>query len=48
VQAQQAVADANENLISAQYQLNVARVELARALGLAEQGVAAYFSNKKP
>ena len=48
VQAQQSLADANENLISAQYQLNVARVELARALGLAEQGVQAYFSNKKP
>ena len=48
VQAQQALADANNNLISAQYQLNVARVELARALGLAEQGVQAYFSNKKP
>ena len=48
VQAQQALADANENLISAQYQLNIARVELARALGLAEKGVAAYFSNKKP
>jgi outer membrane protein TolC len=48
VQAQQALADANNNLISAQYQLNVARVELARALGVAEQGIAAYFSNKKP
>jgi outer membrane protein TolC len=48
VQAQQAVADANENLISAQYQLNVARVELARALGLAEQGVQAYFNQKQP
>ncbi len=48
VQAQQSLADANNNLISAQYQLNVARVELARALGLAEQGVQAYFSGKKP
>ena len=48
VQAQQALADANENLISAQYQLNVAKVELARALGLAEQGVQAYFQQKQP
>jgi outer membrane protein TolC len=44
VQAQQALADANENLISAQYQYNVAKVELARSLGLAEQGIRSYFS----
>lgn len=43
VQAQQTVADANENLISAQYQYNVAKVELARALGVAEQSISAYF-----
>ena len=47
VQAQQAVAEANENLISAQYQYNVAKVSLARALGLAEEGIRAYF-NKQP
>ena len=47
VQAQQAVADANENLISAQFQNNVARVSLARALGVAEQGIRSYF-NQKP
>jgi outer membrane protein TolC len=47
VQAQQSVADANENLISAQYQYNVAKVSLARALGLAEEGMRAYF-NKQP
>jgi outer membrane protein TolC len=47
VQAQQAVADANENLISAEYQYNVAKVSLARALGLAEQGVRNYF-NQQP
>jgi outer membrane protein TolC len=47
VQAQQAVADANENLISAQFQYNVAKVSLARALGLAEEGVRAYF-NQQP
>lgn len=48
VQAQQALADANENLISAQYQLNVAKVELARALGLAETGMQTYFNQKQP
>lgn len=45
--SQQAVADADQNLISAQYQYNVAKVSLARALGLAEVGVRAYF-NKRP
>ena len=44
VQAQQAVADADENLISAQFQYNLAKVELARALGLAEEGIRGYFS----
>jgi outer membrane protein TolC len=44
VQAQQAVADANENLISAQYQYNLAKVELARSVGLAEEGIRTYFS----
>ncbi len=44
VQAQQAVADANENLISAQYQFNVAKVSIARALGVAEEGVRTYFN----
>ncbi len=47
VQAQQSVAEADENLISAQYQYNVAKVSLARALGLAEEGIRAYF-NKQP
>lgn len=47
VQAQQSVADANENLISAQFQYNVAKVSLARALGIAEQGVRNYF-NQNP
>jgi outer membrane protein TolC len=47
VQAQQSVADANENLISAQFQYNVAKVSLARALGLAEEGMRSYF-NKQP
>jgi outer membrane protein TolC len=44
VQAQQAVAIANDNLISAQFQYNVAKVSLARALGLAEEGIKNYFS----
>jgi outer membrane protein TolC len=44
VQAQQAVAVADENLISAQFQYNVAKVSLARALGLADEGVRGYFS----
>jgi outer membrane protein TolC len=47
VQAQQAVAEANDNLISAEYQYNLAKVSLARALGLAEQGVRNYF-NQRP
>jgi outer membrane protein TolC len=47
VQAQQSVADAYENLISAQYQYNVAKVSLARSLGLAEQGIRGYF-NQRP
>jgi outer membrane protein TolC len=45
VQAQQAVADANENLISAQFQYNVAKVSLARSLGIAEEGVRNYFTH---
>jgi outer membrane protein TolC len=45
VQAQQAVAEANDSLIAAQFQYNLAKVALARALGIAEQGVKAYFSN---
>ena len=44
VQAQQAVAVADENLISAQFQYNVAKVSLARAIGVADQGVRGYFS----
>ena len=47
VLSQQAVADADNNLISAQYQYNLAKVSLARSLGLAETGLKAYF-NQKP
>lgn len=46
VQAQQAQADANENLISAQYQYNVAKVSLSRALGLAEENIRSYFAKQ--
>ncbi len=46
VQAQQTLADANENLISAQFQYNLAKVSLARGLGLAEENIRTYFANK--
>src|SRR5439155_12588191 len=39
VQAQEAVATANENYISSLYAHNLAKVSLARAIGFAEQGV---------
>jgi outer membrane protein TolC len=39
VQAQESVASANDNLISALYAHNLAKVGLARALGGAEQGI---------
>jgi outer membrane protein TolC len=44
VQAQESVATANQNLINALYSNNLAKVELARALGLAEQGIQTYFA----
>ena len=47
VQSQQQLASANESLISAQYQYNVAKVELARSMGLTEQGVKTYFDANK-
>jgi outer membrane protein TolC len=43
VQAQEAVASANENYISSLYQDNYAKISLARALGLAELGVNEFF-----
>ena len=39
VQAQESVASANDNLISALYAHNLAKIALARALGGAEQGI---------
>ena len=46
VQAQQAVASAHENYISSLYSFNYAKISLARALGLAEEGVKEYFKGK--
>ncbi len=43
VQAQEQVASANENYIEALYSFNYAKLSLARALGLAEQGVKQFF-----
>lgn len=43
VQAQEAVASANESYISSLYSFNYAKISLARALGTAEQGVKEYF-----
>ena len=44
VQSQGSVAVANDNLISALYAHNLAKVELARALGMTELGVKKYIS----
>ena len=43
VQAQEAVASAHEDYISALYSFNYAKISLARALGAAEQGVKEFF-----
>jgi outer membrane protein TolC len=43
VQSQEAVASANEQFISSLYSYNLAKISLARALGLAEESVKAYF-----
>lgn len=47
VQAQESVASAHENYISSLYAHNLAKVELARSLGNAEQGVRQYLSKGK-
>lgn len=39
VQSQESVAAANDSIIAARFSHNLAKVELARALGLAEQGI---------
>lgn len=46
VQAQQSVAAANDSLISARFAHNVAKVELARALGMADQGIKRFIEVK--
>lgn len=46
VQAQEAVASANESYISSLYAYNLARVELARATGSAERGFRQYWKGK--
>ena len=46
VQSQESVAAANDNIISALFAHNLAKVELARAMGLAEQGIKKYIEVK--
>jgi len=46
IQAQESVASANENYISSLYAHNLAKVELSRAVGYAEQGVKEYLKSK--
>ena len=46
VQAQESVAAANDSIISARFAHNIAKVELARALGLAEQGIKKFIEVK--
>lgn len=46
VQAQEAVTRAHESYIASLYSDNYAKISLARALGLAEEGVKEYFKGK--
>ena len=46
VQSQEAVASAHEQYISSLYGYNFAKVSLARALGVAEEGVKQFFKGK--
>jgi outer membrane protein TolC len=46
VQAQDSVAAANENYISSLYSHNIAKVQLAKAIGNAEEGVRQYLQSK--
>jgi outer membrane protein TolC len=46
VQSQESVASAHEQYISSLYSYNVAKISLARALGIAEAGVKEYFKEK--
>jgi outer membrane protein TolC len=46
VQSQQAVASAHEQFISSLYSYNFAKISLARAIGVAEDAVKAFFKGK--
>jgi outer membrane protein TolC len=46
VEAQETVAGAHENYISSLYSHNLAKIELVRAMGYAEQGVRQYLKGK--
>jgi outer membrane protein TolC len=46
VQAEEAVASAHDSYISSLYNFNYAKISLARALGMAEEGVKEYFKGK--
>jgi len=46
VQAQESVASADQDFITAGYSLNLAQVSLARAMGETEQGVARLLRGK--
>jgi outer membrane protein TolC len=46
VQAEEAVASAHDQYISSLYSYNYAKISLARALGMAEEGVKEYFKGK--
>jgi outer membrane protein TolC len=46
VQAQQAVANANESLISSLYAYNLSKIALGRAIGNAETGVQEYLKGR--
>ena len=46
VQAQEAVVAANESFISSLYAHNLAKIELAKAIGFAEEGVKQYLQGK--
>ena len=46
VQSQESVASAHEQYISSLYSYNFAKISLARALGVAEEGVKEYFKGK--
>jgi outer membrane protein TolC len=46
IQAQEALANANESFISSLYAHNLAKVEYAKAIGFAEEGVKQYLKGK--